>query len=111
MEAIKDMIGDVILNFSDEMDYAGRLMFKIIFSILLIWTILIEALLVLLYLFSMQKCIGNFKITVINFIIKILIHIFWNFFALMMVVIFLFGTFLSGVGFLGDDLFQIFFIL
>ena len=111
MEGIKDMIGDVILNFSDEMDYAGRLMFKIIFSILLIWTILIEALLVLLYLFSMQKCIGNFKITVINFIIKILIHIFWNFFALMMVVIFLFGTFLSGVGFLGDDLFQIFFIL
>ena len=102
IEEIKDMIGETFLNYSEKVDEIGRLIFLLIFGVLLAFSILIEALLIFLYIFSSRKCIGNF--CCLNFLVKILIHILWNCFALIMIVIFLFGTFLSLIGSIGDDL-------
>ena len=106
IEGIKDMIGETILDTSEYVDTIGRLIFVIIFVILLSISILIEALLIFLYLFSMRKCIGN--CCCMNCFVKILIHIFWNVYAFIMVIIFLFGTALTLIGTIGSDIFQVF---
>ena len=59
IEGVKDMIGESVLDFSENLDHIGRLIFMIIFSILLAFTVLIEVLLIFLYIFSVKKCIGN----------------------------------------------------
>ena len=43
-----------------------------------------------------------------NCFVKILIHIFWNVYAFIMVIIFLFGTALTLIGTIGSDIFQVF---
>ena len=106
IEGIKDMIGESVLDFSENLDHIGRIIFMIIFSVLLAFTVLIEALLIFLYIFSVKKCIGNCCCMICC--TKFLIHVFWNIFALIMIVIFLFGTALTLVGSIGSDIFQIF---
>jgi hypothetical protein len=106
IEGVKDMIGESVLDFSENLDHIGRLIFMIIFSILLAFTVLIEVLLIFLYIFSVKKCIGN--CCCMNCCTKFLIHVFWNIFAIIMIVIFLFGTALTLVGSIGSDIFQIF---
>ena len=106
IEVVKDMIGERILDFSEILDTIGKLIFKLIFSVLLIFCILIESLLIFLFLFSSRKCVGN--ICFMNFLVKTLIHILWNILALIMIGVFLFGTCLSLVGALGQDIFEMF---
>ena len=106
IEEIKDMIGEKILEISDEIDYYGRLFFKLIFGILLAFSIIFEILLILLFIFSCRKCIGSF--CCLNLIIKILIHILWNIFAFFMIIIFLGGTLFMLIGSIGDDIFHLF---
>ena len=106
IEGIKDMIGEKILKYSETIDNTGKLIFKLVFLILLLFSFLLEILLIFLYVFSSRKCIGNFCCA--NFLVKILIHILWNIFALIMIAIFLFGTIMTLVGSFGEDLFQVF---
>ena len=106
IEELKDMIGEKILEFSEKIDNIGKLIFKLIFSVLFCFCILIESLLIFLFLFSSRKCVGNF--CCMNFLVKTLIHILWNVFALLMIGVFLFGTCLSFIGALGEDIFEMF---
>ena len=106
IEELKDMIGDGILKVSEKIDYYGRLVFKIVFGILLAFSIVFETLLVFLFIFSSRKCIGYFKC--LNVSIKFIIHILWNIFAFLMIIIFLCGTLFMLIGSIGDDIFHLF---
>ena len=94
----KKMIVEKLLDYSKKIDNIGKLVFKLTFGLLFSFSILMEALLIFLYLFSSRKCIGNFKL--LNFSLKILIHIFWNIFSFFMIIIFLMST----AFFLGSNL-------
>ena len=102
IEELKDMIGEAFLNDSENRYEKGRLIFFLMFGVLLAFSLLIEATLIFIYIFSCRKCIGNF--CCLNFLVKFLIHILWNCFALIMILIFFCGTFLGLVGTIGDDL-------
>ena len=86
----KKMIVEKTLYYSKKIDDIGILIFKLTFGLLFSFSILMEALLIFLYLFSSRKCIVNFKL--LNFSLKILIHIFWNIFSFFMIIIFLMST-------------------
>ena len=100
---IKLIIGESILILSDTIDKYGRLIFNIIFSVLLCFSFLLEFLLIFLYFFSSRK----YHNCIMHFIIKYLIHILWNVFALLMIAIFIFGTTLTLIGTFGEDLVDI----
>ena len=94
----KKMIVEKLLDYSKKIDNIGKLVFKLTFGLLFSFSVLMEALLIFLYLFSSRKCIGHFKL--LNFSLKILIHIFWNIFSFFMIIIFLMST----AFFLGSNL-------
>ena len=103
IEGIKDMIGEKIINNSEKVDSYGKLIFILIFSILIVFSIFMETILIFLYLFSMQKkCICSY--CCINCCMNVLIHIFWNILAFLMIITFLFGTFIIMMAILGEDI-------
>ena len=102
IEGFKDLIGEMVLEYSELLDEYGKLVFRLVFGILLLIAILLECLLVIFIFFSSSKhtkCL-------IRFISKIFIHIIWNIFALMMIIMFFFGSIMTFVGMVGEDLFQ-----
>ena len=102
--SVQLLIGEGFLNVSEVIDKYGRLIFNIIFGVLLGISCFIEFLLIFLYFFSSRK----YHSCIMHFIIKILIHILWNIFAILMIAIFLFGTSLSLIGSFGEDLVEFF---
>ena len=103
MELIQLLLGEAILSISDVVDDYGRLTFNIIFGVLLGFSCFIEFLLIFLYFFSSRK----YHSCIMHFLIKILIHILWNIFALLMIVIFIFGTTLTIIGTFGEDFVEV----
>ena len=102
IEGFKDLIGEMVLEYSEMLDEYGKLVFRLVFGILLFIAVLLECLLVIFIFFSSSKhtkCL-------IRFISKIFIHIIWNIFALMMIIMFFFGSIMTFVGMVGEDLFQ-----
>ena len=104
IEAVKDLIGEVVLEYSEQIDYYGKLIFLIIFATLLFISLLIEILLAFFIFFPDRKITNCLK----AFIFKYAIHILWNIFALLMIAAFIFGALLTLVGALGEDLFKMF---
>ena len=102
IEGLKDLIGEMVLEYSELLDEYGKLVFKLVFGILLLIAILLECLLVIFIFFSSSKHTN----CLIRCISKIFIHIIWNIFALMMIIMFFFGSIMTLVGMLGEDLFK-----
>ena len=99
-EDIKGSIADTIIEYSDTINDYGKLGFKIIFSVLAVIDAAIAVLVFLFCFFSGQLC--N-KCCCCRCFLKVLIHILWNVFALLMFFTFLFGSIFTIIGSLGKD--------
>jgi hypothetical protein len=99
-EDIKGSIADMIINNSDTIDDYGKLGFKTIFSVLAIIDAVIAVLMFLFCFFSGKLC--N-KCCCCRCFFKVLIHILWNVFALLMFFTFLIGSMFTIIGTLGKD--------
>ena len=99
-EDIKGSIADMIIDNSDTINDYGKLGFKIIFSVLAVIDAAIAVLVFLFCFFSGKLC--N-KCCCCRCFLKVLIHILWNVFALLMFFTFLFGSIFTIIGSLGKD--------
>ena len=104
IEQLKDTIGENILEYSDKIDKNGKLIFRLIFSILLIISILLETFFICLLIFASrkynyQKCASC---------MKCLINLFWNIMAILVIVFFLLGGIICLIGQIGEDFFEAF---
>ena len=99
-EDIKGSIADMIIDNSDTINDYGKLGFKIIFSVLAVIDAAIAVLMFLLCFFSGKLC--N-KCCCCRCLFKVLIHILWNVFALLMFFTFLIGSMFTIIGSLGKD--------
>ena len=97
LQDMKDLIGDEVIKYADKIDKYGKIIFNLMFVSLLFFTLIVQ-LLLFIYVFM---CRGN------SFI-KVFIHINWYILALLMVIIFLVGTFFALIGKLGDDILNMF---
>ena len=97
LEDVKDLIGDEVVQYADDIDKYGKLAFYLAFSLVLFFTVVLQILLII-YIFF---CSGKTPI-------KVFIHIFWYILALLMFIIFLIGTFCTLLGKLGSDIIEMF---
>jgi len=102
-DEVKDQISGVLIDFSDLIDYYGKLAFKIIFSVLMVIDAAIAAFITLLFFFSLPKCQNS----CIKCLLKSLIHIFWNILALLTFFTLLFGFLFTFLGTVGKDLISV----
>ena len=98
---VKNSVSDVIVEYSDYIDEYGKLGFKVFFSALVCIDAVIAAFMILLGFCSGKIC--N-KCCFFRCGFKILIHLFWNILALLMIVTLFIGFIFTLVGTLGKDL-------
>ena len=104
IEEIKDEIGKEILKYSKKIDKYGKIILKLIFSVLLIIAITLETFFILLLIFASRKC----NCPKLARFMKILIHIFWNILAFLVILIFISGGAICLIGKLAKDIFETF---
>ena len=101
VKEVKDSMADSIVEFSDYIDEYGKLGFKIFFSALVVIDAAIAALIFLLCFCSGEKC-KNCCLFRCGF--KLLIHLFWNILALLMIITLFIGFIFTLIGSIGKDL-------
>ena len=102
IDGVKEQISNIILTYSDTIDKYGKLSFKIVFSILMVFDAGIAALMTVMTFFSFScfdKCCCCFRC-----FFKALIHILWNILALLTIFTFIIGFLCALIGTLGKDL-------
>ena len=104
IEEIKDEIGKEILKYSKKIDKYGKIILKLIFSVLLIIAITLETFFILLLIFASRKC----NCPKLASFMKILIHLFWNILAFLVILIFISGGAICLIGRLARDIFETF---
>ena len=104
IEEIKDEIGKEILKYSKKIDKYGKIILKLIFSVLLIIAITLETFFILLLIFASRKC----NCPKLASFMKILIHLFWNILAFLVILIFISGGAICLIGKLAKDIFETF---
>ena len=102
---VNEEIGKSVADYSEDIDKYGKLVVKLVFSILMVMNIALAAFMTLIGLFSMKACVDC---CFCRCIFKSLVHILWNILALMMVLSFVVGSILSLVGRVGDDAMNLF---
>jgi len=101
IDDVKGKISDIIVSYSDTIDEYGKLGFKIVFSVLTVFVAAIAAIMLVLCFCSGKKC-SSCCLFRCGF--RIILHILWNFLALLMILTFLIGTIFILVGTIGSDL-------
>ena len=99
-DKINDKIGDRVLDYSESIDKYGKLVVKLVFTILMIINIALAVLLLLICLCSAKYCTGC---CCCRCLCKCFTHLFWNILALMMILSFIVGSIIALVGRVGDD--------
>ena len=94
-------IGGTLSDYSDKIDDYGKLVVKIVFSVLMVMNIALAVLMTLIGLFSMKACVDC---CFCRCLFKSCVHILWNVLALMMILSFLVGSILALVGRIGGDI-------
>ena len=97
---IKNEIAGIFLDYYEKIDDYGKLGFKLIFSILAIIDIAIAAFMLLLCFCSGKLC--N-KCCCCRCLFKLVIHLLWNIYALLMIITFLVGSLFTLIGTIGKD--------
>ena len=97
---INNEIGDKVTDYSDKIDKYGKLVVKLVFSILMVMNIFLGVFIALIGLCSMKACADC---CFCRCLFKSALHILWNILALMMVLSFLVGSVLALVGRVGAD--------
>ena len=104
IEEIKDSIGENILDYSKKIDKYGKLTLRLVFSILLIISVLMETFFICLLIFASRK----YNCPNLACFMKFLIHLFWNILSIISIVIFLVGGSICLIGKIGEDFFEAF---
>ena len=104
IEEIKDKIGEEVLKYSEKIDKYGKIILKLIFSVLLIIAVLLETFFIFLLIFASRKC----NCPKLACFMKFLINLFWNILALLVIVIFILGGAICTIGTLAKDIFETF---
>ena len=99
-DKINDKIGDRVVDYSESIDKYGKLVVKLVFTILMIINIALAVLLLLICLCSAKYCTGC---CCCRCLCKCFTHLFWNILALMMILSFIVGSIIALVGRVGDD--------
>jgi len=97
---IKNEIAGIFLDYYEKIDDYGKLGFKLIFAILAIIDIAIAAFMLLLCFCSGKLC--N-KCCCCRCLFKLVIHLLWNIYALLMIITFLVGSLFTLIGTIGKD--------
>ena len=100
-KALKNLIADYILDNADKIDKTGRIVYALFFSLLIIFSVAIIVFMLLLCCCSGEVCTN---LTCFQCTFKYLLHIFWNIMALVMIILFMGGSWFTIAGVLGDDL-------
>ena len=100
VDDIKESISGMIIDYSDPINDYGKLGFKIVFSVLAVIDAAIAAFMFLLCFFSGKLC--N-KCCCCRCAFKLVIHLLWNIFALLMFLTLLIGSLFTIIGSLGKD--------
>ena len=98
---IKNGVADAIVEYSNYIDEYGKLVFKILYAVLIVIVGAIAIFMILLGFCSgkLCNCCCCFR-----FAFKVFIHLLWNFLALFMFITFLIGFILSFIGTIGSDM-------
>lgn len=102
IEEIKENLGKNILEYSEKINDNGKLIFRLIFIVLLIISLLLETFFIFLLLTASRKC--NCQCCV--GLMKFLIHIFWNILTALVILLFLFGGLICTISRIGKDFFE-----
>ena len=97
---VKDQISSIIVDNSDTIDKFGKLIFKIVFSLLMAINLGIAAFITLLFFCKFSLCQNG----CLKCLLKSLIHILWNILALLTFLTLLIGSIFTLVGTVGKDL-------
>ena len=97
---IKNEIAGIVLDYYEKIDDYGKLGFKLVFLILAIIDIAIAAFMLLLCFCSGKLC--N-KCCCCRCLFKLVIHLLWNIYALLMIITFLVGSLFTLIGTIGKD--------
>lgn len=97
---IKESISGMIIDYSGDINDYGKLGFKIVFSVLAVIDAAIAAFMLLLCFCSGKLC--N-KCCCCRCAFKLVIHLLWNIFALLMFLTLLIGSIFTLIGSLGKD--------
>ncbi|MEE3325595.1 MAG: hypothetical protein VZR33_09700, partial [Methanosphaera sp.] len=97
---INNEIGDKVTDYSDKIDKYGKLVVKLVFSILMVMNIFLGVFIALIGLCSMKACADC---CFCRCLFKSALHILWNILALMMILSFIVGSMLALVGRVGAD--------
>ena len=101
MNEVKDQISGAIFDYGNIIEEYGKLGFKIVFSVLMVFDVAIAAFMTLLLFFSLScnKCCCCCRC-----LLKSLIHILWNVLALLAFLTLLLGSLFTLIGTVGKDL-------
>ena len=103
-EQLKDNIGEKIIDYSEKINLAGKITLILLFSVLLIISLLSEIIFIYLLVVSCRK--NNYQN--ISRCLKFLINLFWNIMAILVIVIFILSGFIFIIGRIGEDFFEAF---
>ena len=92
------------MKYSEKIDKYGKIIFKLIFSVLLIISITLEAFFILLLIFASRKC----NCPKLACFMKFWINLVWNILALLVILIFISGGAIYLIGRLAKDVFETF---
>ena len=95
-----DQISDILVDYSGDIDYYGKLGVKLALSILMLINVALAVLLLFICCCSLKACTSC---CCFRCLFKFCTHIFWNVLALMMVITLLIGSLFSIVGKVGND--------
>ena len=97
---VNSEIGGTLSDNYEQIDKYGKLVVKVVFSVLMVMNIALAVLMTFIGLFSMKACVDC---CFCRCIFKSCVHILWNVLALMMILSFLVGSILALVGRIGGD--------
>ena len=95
-----DKIGDILVDYSGDIDKYGKMGVKLVLSILMVINIALAVLLLFICWCSMKACTNC---CCFRCLFKFCTHIFWNVLALMMIITLLIGSLFSIIGKVGND--------
>ena len=102
-DEVKDLISDIIVDYSDTIDEYGKLIFKIVFSVLMAIDLGIAVFISLLFFCKFPVCQNG----CLKCLLKSLIHILWNIMALLTFLTLLIGSLFTLFGTVGKDLISV----
>ena len=95
-----DQVGDILVDYSGDIDKYGKMGVKLVLSILMVINVALAILLIFICCCSMKACTSC---CCFRCLFKFCTHILWNILALMVIITLLIGSLFSIIGKVGND--------